>query len=71
VLRFSEHLSADQGEAMFRHACAMGAGGIARRREFKLTELASVGGLVTRRIEHLEMLAAVSSQSLRLASGQS
>ena len=24
VLRFSEHLSAEQGEAMFRHACAMG-----------------------------------------------
>jgi ATP-dependent DNA ligase len=24
VLRFSEHLSAEQGEGMFRHACAMG-----------------------------------------------
>ena len=24
MLRFSEHLSASDGEAMFRHACAMG-----------------------------------------------
>jgi ATP-dependent DNA ligase len=24
VLRFSEHLSAEHGEAMFRHACTMG-----------------------------------------------
>ena len=28
VLRFSEHLSAEHGEAMFRHACTMGLEGI-------------------------------------------
>ena len=28
VLRFSEHLDAAQGEAMFRQACAMGLEGI-------------------------------------------
>jgi hypothetical protein len=28
VLRFSEHLSAEQGEGMFRHACAMGLEGL-------------------------------------------
>jgi hypothetical protein len=28
VLRFSEHLSAEHGEAMFRHACSMGLEGI-------------------------------------------
>ena len=32
VLRFSEHLSAKQGEGMFRHACAMGLEGIASKR---------------------------------------
>ena len=30
MLRFSEHLSAGQGEAMFRHACAMGLEGTSR-----------------------------------------
>jgi bifunctional non-homologous end joining protein LigD len=28
ALRFSEHLEGGQGEAMFRHACAMGLEGI-------------------------------------------
>jgi hypothetical protein len=28
VLRYSEHLSAEYGETMFRHACAMGPEGI-------------------------------------------
>jgi len=28
VLRFSEHLSAEHGEAMFRHACTVGLEGI-------------------------------------------
>ncbi|MDF2974116.1 MAG: BcepIL02 gp43 [Microvirga sp.] len=32
VLRFSEHLPAEQGEAMFRHACAMGLEGIVSKR---------------------------------------
>src|SRR5688572_11509473 len=32
ALRFSEHLSAEQGEAMFRHACAMGLEGIVSKR---------------------------------------
>jgi bifunctional non-homologous end joining protein LigD len=32
VLRFSEHLSAEQGEAMFRHACGMGLEGIVSKR---------------------------------------
>jgi bifunctional non-homologous end joining protein LigD len=32
VLRFSEHLSAEQGEAMFRHACAMGLEGIVSKK---------------------------------------
>jgi bifunctional non-homologous end joining protein LigD len=32
VLRFSEHLSAEQGEALFRHACAMGLEGIVSKR---------------------------------------
>ena len=32
VLRFSEHLDAEQGEAMFRHACAMGLEGIVSKR---------------------------------------
>ena len=32
VLRFSEHLSGEQGEAMFRHACAMGLEGIVSKR---------------------------------------
>jgi bifunctional non-homologous end joining protein LigD len=32
VLRLSEHLSAENGEAMFRHACAMGLEGIVSKR---------------------------------------
>jgi bifunctional non-homologous end joining protein LigD len=32
VLRFSEHLSSKQGEAMFRHACAMGLEGIVSKK---------------------------------------
>src|ERR671910_94051 len=32
VLRFSEHLSAEHGEAMFRHACRMGLEGIVSKR---------------------------------------
>jgi bifunctional non-homologous end joining protein LigD len=32
VLRFSEHLSAEQGEGMFRHACAMGLEGIVSKK---------------------------------------
>ena len=32
VLRLSEHLDATQGEAMFRHACAMGLEGIVSKR---------------------------------------
>jgi hypothetical protein len=32
VLRFSEHLAADQGEAMFRHACALGLEGIVSKK---------------------------------------
>ena len=32
VLRFSEHLEAADGEAMFRHACAMGLEGIISKR---------------------------------------
>ena len=32
LLRFSEHLSAEQGEAMYRHACAMGLEGIVSKR---------------------------------------
>jgi bifunctional non-homologous end joining protein LigD len=32
ALRFSEHLSAVEGEAMFRHACAMGLEGIVSKR---------------------------------------
>src|SRR5687767_11857896 len=32
VLRFSEHLSAEQGDAMFRHACAMGLEGIVSKK---------------------------------------
>jgi bifunctional non-homologous end joining protein LigD len=32
VLRFSEHLSSQQGEVMFRHACAMGLEGIVSKR---------------------------------------
>jgi bifunctional non-homologous end joining protein LigD len=32
VLRISEHLSTEQGEAMFRHACAMGLEGIVSKR---------------------------------------
>ena len=32
VLRYSEHLSAEQGEAMFRHACAMGLEGIVSKK---------------------------------------
>jgi bifunctional non-homologous end joining protein LigD len=32
VLRISEHLDATQGEAMFRHACAMGLEGIVSKR---------------------------------------
>jgi bifunctional non-homologous end joining protein LigD len=32
VLRFSEHLSSEQGEAMFRHACAMGLEGIVSKK---------------------------------------
>jgi bifunctional non-homologous end joining protein LigD len=32
VLRFSQHLSAEQGEAMFRHACAMGLEGIVSKK---------------------------------------
>jgi ATP-dependent DNA ligase len=31
-LRFSEHLSAERGEAMFRHACAMGLEGIVSKK---------------------------------------
>ena len=41
VLRFSEHLSAEQGEAMFRHACAMGLEGIVSK---KLTSRYKSGG---------------------------
>jgi bifunctional non-homologous end joining protein LigD len=32
VLRLSEHLEAMQGEAMFRHACAMGLEGIVSKK---------------------------------------
>jgi bifunctional non-homologous end joining protein LigD len=32
VLRFSEHLSGIDGEAMFRHACALGLEGIVSKR---------------------------------------
>jgi hypothetical protein len=32
LLRFSEHLSAEQGDAMFHHACAMGLEGIVSKR---------------------------------------
>ena len=32
VLRFSKHLAANDGEAMFRHACAMGLEGIVSKR---------------------------------------
>src|SRR5829696_5269428 len=32
VLRFSEHLDGEHGEAMFRHACAMGLEGIVSKR---------------------------------------
>jgi bifunctional non-homologous end joining protein LigD len=32
ALRFSEHLEGDAGEAMFRHACAMGLEGIVSKR---------------------------------------
>src|ERR671913_770549 len=32
VLRFSENLSAEQGDAMFRHACAMGLEGIVSKK---------------------------------------
>jgi bifunctional non-homologous end joining protein LigD len=32
VLRFSEHRDAAHGEAMFRHACAMGLEGIVSKR---------------------------------------
>jgi hypothetical protein len=32
VLRFSEHLSGVDGEAMFRHACALGLEGIVSKR---------------------------------------
>jgi bifunctional non-homologous end joining protein LigD len=31
-LRFPEHLSAEKGEAMFRHACAMGLEGIVSKK---------------------------------------
>jgi len=31
ALRFSEHMAASEGEAMFRHACAMGLEGIPKR----------------------------------------
>ena len=32
ALRFSEHMAGDDGEAMFRHACAMGLEGIVSKR---------------------------------------
>ena len=32
VLRFSEHLAAEQGDAMFRNACAMALEGIVSKR---------------------------------------
>jgi bifunctional non-homologous end joining protein LigD len=32
VLRFSEHLEGPPGEAMFRHACAMGLEGIVSKK---------------------------------------
>jgi bifunctional non-homologous end joining protein LigD len=32
ALRFSEHMAASHGEAMFRHACAMGLEGIVSKR---------------------------------------
>ena len=32
ALRFSEHMAASEGEAMFRHACAMGLEGIVSKR---------------------------------------
>jgi len=32
ALRFSEHLEGDEGEAMFRHACAMNLKGIVSKR---------------------------------------
>jgi len=32
MLRFSEHLDAAQGEAMFRHACAMGLEGVVSKK---------------------------------------
>ena len=32
MLRFSEHLSGVDGEAMFRHACALGLEGIVSKR---------------------------------------
>jgi bifunctional non-homologous end joining protein LigD len=32
VLRFSENLSAEHGEAMFRHACALGLEGVISKR---------------------------------------
>ena len=32
ALRFSEHLEGDDGEAMFRHACAFGLEGIVSKR---------------------------------------
>jgi ATP-dependent DNA ligase len=32
LLRFSEHMSGGEGEAMFRHACAMGLEGIVSKK---------------------------------------
>jgi len=32
ALRFSEHMAASEGEAMFRHACVMGLEGIVSKR---------------------------------------
>ena len=43
ALRFSEHLDAAQGEAMFRHACAMGLDGIVSKRLTSRTSPARAG----------------------------
>ena len=51
ALRFSEHMTGAAGEAMFRHACAMGLEGIIS----KARRLALQGGLVHRLGEGQEL----------------